>query len=161
MVEAGDAGDEWFEEERVSTTYVSPRWQKNQLWEEDGGVMPRVEAGESGSASMSDECVGMVNRIEEVERGAADGRVGWADDGESDMIGPNNPFKVIEFDPNSTGGLVVEQNHRIHLVSNSNSKYLTEFENLGSGGQQPESSFVEALQESKLKVLSRDVVGRV
>ncbi|KAK8634114.1 hypothetical protein V6N13_014943 [Hibiscus sabdariffa] len=106
MLEVGDAGDEGecegtvfagsverkevdqvpvvvldlgSEEEKVSTTFVSPRWQKNQLWDEDGRVLPRAEVGESWSVSMSDERVGMVSRVAEVERGMADRRVrfGW------------------------------------------------------------------------------------
>ncbi|KAK8999889.1 hypothetical protein V6N11_082027 [Hibiscus sabdariffa] len=67
MVEAGDAGDEWSEEEKVSETYIPPRWKKNQLWEEDGGVMHQAEAGESGLDLMLDEHVGMVSWVEEVE----------------------------------------------------------------------------------------------
>ncbi|KAK8624391.1 hypothetical protein V6N13_065736 [Hibiscus sabdariffa] len=121
--------------------------QKNQLWEEDGGVLARAEVGDSGSVSMPDERVGMVSRVAEMERGMADGRDVLAVDGVSDLVGRNaggesaldgrnNLFQVIEFAPNSSGGLVVEQNQRIRLVSNLNNQSLTEFENLWSGGNQ-------------------------
>ncbi|KAK8583588.1 hypothetical protein V6N12_067852 [Hibiscus sabdariffa] len=116
------AVDSGSEEEKVSASFVSPRWQKNQLWEEDGGVLARAEVGESGSISMPDECVGMVSRVAKVEQDMADRRVALTVDGESDLAGGVNPFEVIEFDPNSSGGLVVEQSNKIHLVSNSNSK---------------------------------------
>ncbi|KAK8662964.1 hypothetical protein V6N13_024850 [Hibiscus sabdariffa] len=96
---------------------------------------------------MPDERVGMVSRVAEMERGMADGRDGLTVDGVSDLVGRkaggesalagrNNPIEVIEFEPNSSGGLVVEHNQRIRLAPNSNNQSLTEFENLGSEGNQ-------------------------
>ncbi|KAK8713534.1 hypothetical protein V6N13_148749 [Hibiscus sabdariffa] len=101
--------------------------------------------GESGSVSMPEERVGMVSQEAEVERGMADGRVIVVAVDASDLAGQSNPVEEIEFDPNSTGGLVVTQNQRFWFSSNSNSKSLNGFEILGSGGKQ--SGVVPAITE--------------
>ncbi|KAK8681338.1 hypothetical protein V6N13_053742 [Hibiscus sabdariffa] len=92
--------------------------------------------GESGSVSMPEERVGMVSREAVVERGIADERFVPATVDASDLAGRSNPVEEIEFDPNSTGGMVVAQNQRFRLSSNSNSKSLNGFEILGTGGKQ-------------------------
>ncbi|KAK8618111.1 hypothetical protein V6N13_115984 [Hibiscus sabdariffa] len=99
--------------------------------------MAQVGDEESRFVSMLEERVGMVSREVEVEQGMADGRVIVAAVDTSNLAGRSNPVEEIEFDPNSTGGIVVAQNQRFRLSSNSNSKSLNGFENLGSGGKQP------------------------
>ncbi|KAK8694571.1 hypothetical protein V6N13_072119 [Hibiscus sabdariffa] len=65
------------------------------------------------------------------------------------MVDQSNLFEVIEFDPNTIGGLVVEHDKRDHLNLNgfnSNVKSLNELENFSSGGQEPISGNIEFLQ---------------
>ncbi|KAK8672056.1 hypothetical protein V6N13_110432 [Hibiscus sabdariffa] len=128
------AVDSGTEEEEISTSCSSPRWQENKLWEDDGAVMALAGDGESGSVSMPEERVGMVSREAEVDRGMADGRVVAAAVDASELAGRNNPVEEMECDPNSAGGLVVTQNQRFRSSLNSTTKYLNGFEILGSGG---------------------------
>ncbi|KAK8649072.1 hypothetical protein V6N13_129808 [Hibiscus sabdariffa] len=111
MVEGGNTREE-SERESVGTKGAgSVEWRAggsdNKLWEDDGAVMALAGDGESGFVSMSEDHVGMVSREAEVERGMADGRVVVAVVDASDLAGRSNPVEEIEFDPNSTGGLVV------------------------------------------------------
>ncbi|KAK8690883.1 hypothetical protein V6N13_074409 [Hibiscus sabdariffa] len=51
------AVDSGTEEEEISASCSSPRWQENKLWEDDGAVMALAGDGESGSVSMPEERV--------------------------------------------------------------------------------------------------------
>ncbi|KAK8694876.1 hypothetical protein V6N13_072420 [Hibiscus sabdariffa] len=128
------AVDSGTEEEEISASCSSPRWQENKLLEDDGAVMALAGDGESGSVSMPEERVGMVSREAEVERGMADGQVVAAAVDASELAGRSNPVEEIDCDPNSAGGLVVTQNQRFRSSSNSNTKSLNGFKILGSRG---------------------------
>ncbi|KAL4360796.1 hypothetical protein GQ457_04G021130 [Hibiscus cannabinus] len=95
---------------------------------------------------------GAVDDVKVVVRCAVEGgdnlMVG-ACDGEFDIVDQSNLFEVIEFDPNTIGGLVVEHDKGDHLNLNgfnSNVKSLIELENFSSGGQEPISGNIEFLQ---------------
>ncbi|KAK8617246.1 hypothetical protein V6N13_080164 [Hibiscus sabdariffa] len=129
--------DSGTEEEEISTSCSSPRWQENKLWEDNGAIMALAGDGESGSILMPEERVGMVSREAEVERGMADERVVAAAVDASELAGRSNPGEEIKCDPNSNGGLVVTQNQRFRSSSNSNTKSLNGFEIVESGGNPP------------------------
>ncbi|KAK8972041.1 hypothetical protein V6N11_030539 [Hibiscus sabdariffa] len=91
--------DSGTEEEEISASCISPRWQENKIWEDDGAVLALAGDGESGSVSMPAERVGMVSREAEVERGMADGRVVAAAVDASELAGRSNLVEEIECYP--------------------------------------------------------------